>query len=129
MKNRIPIEESLPRVVKFIVIHCSAAHYADRETLSCHFYIKRDGGIVQHLELDTIGHHAAGFNRCSIAICYEGGIRKDGLPGDTRTYMQRCAMTDLIFSLKATFPETKVVGHNQLSAYNGVNACPGIKVN
>ena len=95
--------------------------------MSCHFYIQRDGRTVQHLQLSTIGNHAKGFNRCSVGVCYEGGIDERGLPKDTRTIVQRRSMEDLIRSLKQVFPNAMIVGHNQLKAYDGKNVCPGSK--
>ena len=59
----------------------------------------------------------------------ENEIDANGLPKDMRSDLQRRSMTDLIELLKETFPEAMVVGHNQLSAYNKANICPGFKIN
>lgn len=75
--------------VRFIVIHCSATR-CDRDytveqllrdhkvrgfrTIGYHFYIRKNGVVAQHRKLLEVGAHARGFNRCSIGICYEGGL-------------------------------------------------------
>ena len=38
------------------------------------------------------------YNRCSIGICYEGGLDKNGKAKDTRTDAQKIATTLLISS-------------------------------
>ena len=86
--------------VRFIVIHCSATR-CDRDytveqllrdhkvrgfrTIGYHFYIRKNGVVTQHRKLLEVGAHARGFNRCSIGICYEGGLDEYGNPADTRT--------------------------------------------
>ena len=119
----------LERVVKYLVIHCSAAHYGDAATPVYHFYIARDGHVRQRLPLSVQGSHAKGFDRCSVGICYEGGADADGNPSDTRTLYQRYALHDLVNSLLQVFPEAKVMGHNRLQSYDRINRCPCFDVN
>lgn len=64
--------------------------------------------------LEKIGAHAKGYNRNSIGVCYEGGIR-DGAPADTRTDAQRESLTALLVALVSAFPGSKIVGHRDLS--------------
>lgn len=86
--------------VKYIVIHCSATRstrdYTAEQllrdhktrgfrTVGYHFYIRRDGSVTQHRKLLEVGAHCRPWNRCSIDICYEGGLDADGRPTDTRT--------------------------------------------
>ena len=119
----------IPRIVKYIVIHCSAPHIGDDPAMfACHFYLPRDGSIKQPLDLETIGRHTKGFNNQSIGICYEGGADEDGLPSDTRTAEQRRALKTLVRTLKESYPDAVVVGHNQLMVYTGVNVCPAFDV-
>ena len=79
--------------VRFIVIHCSATQ-SDRDytveqlhrdhkvrgfrTIGYHFYIRRSGIVTQHRRLLEVGAHVRGLNRCSIGICYEGGLDESG---------------------------------------------------
>jgi len=116
--------------VRFIVIHCSATR-SDRDytveqllrdhktrgfrTIGYHFYIRKNGAVTQHRKLLEVGAHARGFNRCSIGICYEGGLDEYGNPADTRTPKQKAALLELLYKLHKLFPQALIVGHGKLS--------------
>ena len=126
------------REVRLLVIHCSATRY-DRDfpvealrsshkargfaDIGYHFYITRDGKLHRCRPVNQIGAHAAGWNDKSIGICYEGGLDEQGRPADTRTYAQRCTLTDLLRQLRRDYPEARILGHYQLSPYIR-KACP-----
>ena len=92
------------REVSLLVIHCSATRY-DRDfpvealrsshkargfaDIGYHFYIRRSGIVTQHRRLLEVGAHVRGLNRCSIGICYEGGLDESGKTADTRTPEQK----------------------------------------
>ncbi|MGM9705668.1 MAG: N-acetylmuramoyl-L-alanine amidase [Prevotella sp.] len=115
-----------PESVRFIVVHCSATR-SDRDytvaqllrdhkargfrTVGYHFYIRRDGTITQHRRLLEVGAHCRPYNRCSIGVCYEGGIDTAGHPADTRTALQRNALLMLLGKLRRLFPEAVICGH------------------
>ena len=82
-----------PFSVRFLVLHCSATRcnrsYTVEQmmrdhkargfrTIGYHFYIRRDGTMTQHRRLLEVGAHARPYNRCSIGICYEGGLDENG---------------------------------------------------
>lgn len=119
-----------PTEVKYIVVHCSATRsnttYSSwqldqdhrQRGFRCagyHFYVRRSGEIVALRPTNEIGAHAHGYNRCSIGVCYEGGLLPDGTPADTRTPRQKTSLTRLIRLLLADFPQAIVVGHRDLS--------------
>lgn len=122
--------------VRFLVIHCSATR-SDRaytaEALErdhrargfrCtgyHFYIRRDGTLHHPRLLGEEGAHVKGFNRCSVGICYEGGLDPEGRPCDTRTPAQHQALTDLLGILKRIYSDAAIVGHRDLNPHK---ACP-----
>ena len=126
------------REVRLLIIHCSATR-CDRNfpvvSLRCchinrgfagigyHFYITRDGKVHVCRPVHQIGAHAAGWNDKSIGICYEGGLNEEGLPTDTRTYAQKCALLDLLRRLKSDYPKARILGHYQL-APSVHKACP-----
>ena len=73
-----------------IVVHCSATRAdcalttEDLETIhrrrgfrgiGYHYYIHRDGTVVNTRALELVGAHAKGHNAHSIGICYEGGLQ------------------------------------------------------
>ncbi len=124
--------------VRYIVIHCSSTR-VDRDYpweqmrkdhraqgfmgIAYHFYIRKDGSITQHRCLLDVGAHCRPFNRCSIGICYEGGLGADGLPADTRTLAQREQLLSLLFKLHKIFPQALICGHRDLPG-NTHQACP-----
>ena len=127
------------RVVDTIVIHCSATRkdvnytfdmctrdHKARGFRKCgyHFYITKDGKIHIGRLLSEVGAHAGkDFNRTSIGICYEGGIKAGGNPAnpkdaaDTRTTQQKDAILKCIAeSIKYSEGSIKsIVGHRDLS--------------
>ena len=122
--------------VRYLILHCSATR-CDKDytaeqllrdhktrgfrTVGYHFYIRRDGTITQHRKLLEVGAHCRPWNRCSIGICYEGGLDGKGLPRDTRTPAQKAALTQLLQELGRHFPAALTVGHRDL---NPQKACP-----
>ena len=115
--------------VKFLVLHCSATRcnqdYSVEQLrrdhksrgfydVGYHFYIRRDGTVTRHRRLDEVGAHCRPFNRCSIGICYEGGLDTNGKPKDTRTIAQRGSLVKLLIELKQKFPKAAIRGHNEM---------------
>ena len=117
-----------PEDVKLIVIHCSATR-SDRpysvEDLnatgiakfgqpSYHWYVRRNGNIIPILSESVRGAHARGYNRCSLGICYEGGISPEGKNTDTRTPQQKASLYELLKSLHRDYPQARIIGHREL---------------
>ena len=114
--------------VKLLVVHCSATR-CDRSCsvdklidigkakygqASYHWYIRRNGNIFPTLPETVRGVHARGYNRCSLGICYEGGIKPNGKNGDTRTPQQKAALYELLKSLHRDYPQARIIGHRDL---------------
>lgn len=118
------------RSINLIVVHCSATR-ANRaltteelETIhrrrgfrgiGYHYYIRRDGTVVNTRPLELVGAHAKGHNAHSIGLCYEGGLDCNGKPADTRTPEQRSALRLLVYQLLKRFRNSYVCGHRDLS--------------
>ena len=115
--------------VKYLIVHCSAtrenrdytAEQLKRDHLArgfidvgYHYYIRRDGTVTTHRRLNEVGAHCRPFNRCSIGVCYEGGLDSQGRPKDTRTLKQRSALVRLLTNLKKQFPAAMIRGHNEM---------------
>ena len=126
-----------PKSVKYLVLHCSATRCNQDypvEQLRCdhlargfrdigyHFYVRKDGSCTQHRLLLEVGAHARPYNRCSIGICYEGGLDKDGNPADTRTPAQKRALVSLLQNLAIDYPDAEIIGHRDLPWVK--KACP-----
>lgn len=124
--------------VRYLILHCSATR-CDKDytaeqllrdhktrgfrTVGYHFYIRRDGTITQHRKLLEVGAHCRPWNRCSIGICYEGGLDADGHPADTRTAEQTEQFTLLLMRLAKLFPGARIRGHRDMSG-SIPKACP-----
>ena len=127
--------------VRYLIIHCSATR-CDRDypvsqlrrdhlargflDIGYHYYIRKDGSVSQHRRLTEVGAHCRPFNRCSIGICYEGGLDEQGRPQDTRTLAQRAALIHLLVKLKKQFPKAVIRGHNEMPGATP-KACPCFK--
>ena len=118
-----------PDSVSYLIIHCSATREDSDYTpeqlkhdhlqrgfidVGYHFYIRKDGTITQHRRLNEVGAHCRPFNRCSIGICYEGGLDSNGKPKDTRTLKQRASLIGLLLDLHRQFPKAVIRGHNEM---------------
>ena len=114
--------------VKLLVVHCSATRCdinysvdnliatgkAKYGQASYHWYIRRNGNIIPTLPETVRGAHARGYNRCSLGICYEGGINAKGVNTDTRTPQQKAALYNLLKSLHSDYPQARIIGHREL---------------
>lgn len=115
--------------IKYLVLHCSASRCNQDYSVQLlrrdhkargfydigyHFYIRKDGKKTQHRMLLEVGAHCIPYNRCSIGICYEGGLDEDGKPANTLTKEQEERITDLLINLHKLFPKAKIVGHRDL---------------
>lgn len=124
--------------VRFLIVHCSATpskhdytveqllrdHKARGfRTIGYHFYIRRNGSLTQHRRLLEVGAHCRPFNRCSIGICYEGGLDELGHPADTRTPEQTEQMRRLLMKLLKLFPDAIIQGHRDMPGIIP-KACP-----
>lgn len=127
LKIRFPLMKA--EDVKYLVLHCSATQVDHDYTveqlrrdhkargfrdIGYHFYIRKDGTMTQHRLLLEVGAHARPYNRCSIGICYEGGLDADGKPANTLTMAQKDRLVELFSILKKLFPQAKIVGHRDL---------------
>ena len=130
-----------PDSVSYLILHCSATR-SDRDytveqlkrdhlargfiDVGYHYYIRRDGTITRHRRLNEVGAHCRPFNRCSIGICYEGGLDPNGKPKDTRTIAQRGSIVKLLIELKRMFPKAIIRGHCEMAGATP-KACPCFK--
>ncbi len=125
------------RNIKYIVVHCTAtpttttlesikSYWKEQrgwgDTPGYHYFIKRDGTIVQLLDEKKNSYGVYKHNSECISIAYVGGIDKDGKPVDNRSDAQKHAMFDIIVRLTEKYPKAEVLGHRD---FPGVKkACP-----
>jgi len=118
-----------PESVRFLVLHCSATRcnsdYPPEQmlldhkirgfrTIGYHFYVRKDGSLSQHRKLLEVGAHCRPYNRCSIGICYEGGLDEEGRPANTLTEPQFQTLTELFERLVVLFPDAMIMGHRDM---------------
>ena len=125
------------RQINKIIVHCSATREGENYTVDTirswhvdgrgwsdigyHFYIDLYGEIHKGRDIAKIGAHCKGQNRNSIGICYCGGVEADGkTPKDTRLDCQKEALTAVLRTLKAMYPEAVIHSHNDFAR----KACP-----
>jgi len=76
-----------------------------------------------HRKLLEVGAHCRPWNRCSIGICYEGGLDADGRPADTRTPEQTEQFILLLMRMVKIFPGVRIRGHRDMPG-SIPKACP-----
>ena len=90
---------------------------------SYHWYVRRNGNLIPTLPETVRGAHARGYNRCSLGICYEGGIGRGGQATDTRTPQQKATLYELLKQLHRDYPQARIISHRELP--NVAKSCPG----
>ena len=94
----------------------------DNDILCENYYITRDGEVYQTRHENLVGAHARHYNQHSIGVCYEGGLDEKGRKADTRTEAQKASLWHLLQSLKADYPDAKIIGHRDLPGVS--KTCP-----
>jgi len=124
-----------PADIDLVVIHCTelpdlamARQYGERVLYdsgsgnSGHYYIDRDGRIVQYVALDRIAHHVSGYNPRSIGIELVNRGRyphwldsRHQAMDEPYTEAQLAALIDLLQHLCDTLPGLRhIAGHEWL---------------
>ena len=118
------------RKINLVVVHCTATREDDFLSIEglkrmhlnrgfsdvgYHYYIRRNGTIINGRNEDQIGPHVKGYNKNSMGIAYEGGLDKYGEPTDTRTEQQKRSLAALIEVVRLKYGEIPVKGHRDLS--------------
>ena len=129
------------KTTEYLIIHCTATKpsmdvdiktidrwHRERGFLSAgyNFHIKRDGTKEVGRGLMEAGAHAKGYNHKSIGIAMAGGSAEIDatIPENNFTPEQWATLYNLIVDLKESFPDAKIIGHNEISS----KACPSFNV-
>lgn len=131
--NKIGLRLELKAPLTFYVARSTRDYTAEQllrdhktrgfRTVGYHFYIRRDGSVTQHRKLLEVGAHCRPWNRCSIGICYEGGLDADRRPADTRTPEQTEQFILLLMRMVKIFPGVRIRGHRDMPG-SIPKACP-----
>lgn len=138
----LPSSNINPRVIKEIIVHCSATlegkDFTVEQIRQCHlqrgfsdigyhYVIYRDGTIHVGRNEALSGAHCTNHNNISIGVCYVGGCDatkklSDGQPApkDTRTNAQKVSLVNLLRSLKSKYPKAVIHSHRDFAN----KACP-----
>jgi N-acetylmuramoyl-L-alanine amidase len=121
-------QQTNPRKIKFLVVHCTAGNQFESiadllhgfrlrgwKKPGYHYVIKASGEIVALLPESGISNGVAGFNSPSIHVSYLGGIDENKKPVDNRTPEQKQALLELLCDLKSRYPGATIKGHRDFS--------------
>jgi len=126
-----------PRNIRYLVVHCTATPVNTTldsikkfwkeqrgwgDTPGYHYFIQRDGTIIQLLDESKNSYGVFHHNSECISIAYLGGIDKEGKPVDNRSELQKEAMFDKIVELTERYPQAEVLGHRDFPDVH--KACP-----
>jgi hypothetical protein len=91
-----------------------------------HWYIRRDGTLIEGRPEGTLGAHVRGYNNNTIGICWEGGLERETGPNVgvwNPTEAQEATLIQLLHNIQKRHPSCKnVVGHIDV----GPSQCPGL---
>lgn len=117
------------RAIKYIVVHATGGR--EEQTIAdlnvvfkqkgwknpgYHYVIKRDGGIVQLLDVAKVSNGVKNYNQNSIHVAYIGGIDKKLNTIDNRTEKQKVALRMLLKKLNKDYPGAMICGHRDLDS-------------
>ena len=94
-------------------------YYAEIHHLrvSAHFFIRRDGSLIQFVECSQRAWHAGvsswkGQERCND---FSVGVELEGSDFESFTAKQYDTLNGLLFALKQIYPITDIVGHSDIA--------------
>jgi AmpD protein len=96
-------------------------------TVSSHFFVRRDGTVLQFVSCDERAWHAGqsswqGRDNCND---YSIGIELEGLEGETFDAAQYAALVPLLKALVTRYPLQHVVGHEHVAPGRKIDPGPG----
>ena len=93
--------------------------------MSAHFFIRRDGELIQFVSCDRRAWHAGASSWRGRANCndYSIGIELEGLEGELFEPAQYRTLARVLRALRRRYPVRDVVGHEQVAP--GRKADPG----
>jgi len=95
--------------------------------VSAHFYIRRDGRVMQFVGCDQRAWHAGRSQWCERENCndYSVGIELEGSDSQRFTSAQYAALWTVIDALRARYPITTIVGHSDIAPGRKTDPGPG----
>ena len=143
-KENRPTMTKSRRTITDIIVHCTATPEGKAFTvqdirrwhttpkakggqgwsdIGYHYVVCLDGSVHPGRDVNIIGAHCSGHNSHSIGVVYVGGCAADGkTPKDTRTPIQKTALTQLLKQLRQLYPKARIVGHRDYDQHG--KSCP-----
>lgn len=86
--------------------------------VSAHFYVRRDGRVVQFVGCDQRAWHAGRSDWCGRDNCndFSVGIEFEGCDEQPFTEAQYAALWQLLDALRLRYPITAIAGHSDIAA-------------
>ncbi len=99
--------------------------------VSAHFYVRRDGGLVQFVSCDQRAWHAGasvwrGRSNCND---FSIGIELEGLEGDVFEVAQYATLTRLCAAIARNYPIRGIAGHSDIAPGRKCDPGPGFDWN
>ena len=94
--------------------------------VSAHFFIRRDGSLIQFVPVNLRAWHAGASSWCERERCndFSIGIELEGTDDLPFTEAQYASLIPLLQSLKQAYPIRDVVGHSEIAP--GRKSDPGV---
>jgi len=99
--------------------------------VSAHFFIRRDGAIVQFVSCDDRAWHAGTSSYRGRENCNDDsiGVELEGLEGDSFTPGQYQSLTGLVQSVAQHYPLAHMAGHEHIAPGRKLDPGPGFRWN
>lgn len=95
--------------------------------VSAHFYVRRDGRVIQFVGCDQRAWHAGSSKWCGRENCndFSVGIELEGADSQPFTTEQYEALADLVEALQARYPIAAIAGHSDIAPGRKTDPGPG----
>jgi N-acetyl-anhydromuramoyl-L-alanine amidase len=97
--------------------------------VSAHFFIRRDGELVQFVDADARAWHAGASSWRGRSNCNDHsiGIELEGLEGDSFESRQYETLSRLCVSLSRRYPVSQIAGHEHIAPGRKLDPGPGFE--
>lgn len=97
--------------------------------VSAHFFLRRDGGLVQFVSCDERAWHAGVSAYRGRQDCNDDsiGVELEGLEGDTFTPAQYRSLSELVQAIAQRYPLAHVAGHEHIAPGRKLDPGPGFQ--
>lgn len=97
--------------------------------VSAHFFIRRDGALVQFVSCDDRAWHAGTSSYRGRENCNDDsiGVELEGLEGDTFTPAQYQSLADLVRAIAHHYPLAHLAGHEHIAPGRKLDPGPGFQ--